>query len=353
MKIAVIPPITRTGEGRYSDYLIDGIKKKGIEINVLNNHFLHRPNIRIFLGSFLIKKILNNENYILHNLDNLGPFLLRQNNTKNILTIHDISPVLFPKIHNSIIKFNFKRILPLLIKNTDLIIADSYSTKKDLEHYFKVNKEKINVIHLGVDSSFFYPRAHLKKFLNKYDLKNPYLLYLGDDNPRKNLKNLILAYNNIYKEISQDLVLAGPINQDKLKAFIKKIDKENKLSKRIITLGYVDYEDLPVLYSAASAFIFPSLYEGFGLPPLEAMACGTPVIVSKNSSIPEVVGDAGLYINNPLNPEEISKIISILLDDDKLQKIMKNKGLKRAKNFSWENTINKTLKVYEEVYNGN
>lgn len=351
MKINIIPPITNTGEGQYAKHIIDGMKQKDVEINVLNNPFLHNPNIRVFLGSFLLNKILDNEKSILHNLDNLGPFLVKSNNNiKNILTVHDIAPIKLPKVHNQIMKFYFRHILPKLIKNCDLIITDSYSTKKDLESIFNVNEEKIEVTYLGVDSSFFYPRETNKDLLNKYKINNDYLLYVGNDNPRKNLKTLILAYNKIYKRIDHDLVLVGPINQLALRDLIKKIDGGNGLSERIITPGYVDYNDLPLIYSKADALVFTSLYEGFGFTPLESMACGTPVVVPNNSSIPEVVGDAGLYINDPLNPEEISNNIYTLLNDNELQLKMKNKGLKRAKYFTWENNINKTFEAYEKAY---
>jgi glycosyltransferase involved in cell wall biosynthesis len=247
-------------------------------------------------------------------------------------------------------KFDFKIILPKLIENSDLVITDSYSTKKDLEDYFEVKEEKIDVAHLGVDLSFFYPREHDNAVMEKYGINNDYLFYLGNDNPRKNLKNLIIAYSKIYRDIEQDLVLVGPIDQNNLRAFIEKIDKGNGLSQRIITPGYVDYEHLPLFYSRATALVFTSLYEGFGFAPLEAMACGAPVIVSNNSSISEVVGESGLYINNPLDAEEISNRIYKLLNDEKLQKKLKRHGPKRAEKFTWGNTINKTIKAYEKVY---
>ena len=351
MKINIIPPITNTGEGKYAKHVIEGIKQKDAEVNVLDSPFLHNPNIRVFLGSFLLNKIVDDEPSILHNLDNLGPFLVRSTTKiKNVLTVHDIAPIKLPQIHNNLMKFNFKHILPKLVKNSDLIIADSYSTKKDLESLFGVTEEKIEVAYLGVDLSFFYPRGNNEDILNKYGITKSYLLYVGNDNPRKNLKTLILAYSKVYKEIDHNLVLVGPINQNNLRTFINKIDNGNSLSKRIITPGYVDYKDLPLLYSKASALVFTSLYEGFGFAPLEAMACGTPAIVPNNSSIPEVVGEAGLYITDPLNPEEISNNIHTLLNDDKLQQKMINKGFKQSKKFTWENNINRTFEAYEKAY---
>ncbi len=353
MKIGIIPPVTRTGEFKYCETLVRGLIERELDVKLLNSKFLtNRSNLKIFLGSLLLKKIIKEEVEILHNIDNLAPFLFKNSETKikRISTVHDIAPVVLPDIHSSIMKFDFKIVLPRLIQNSDLVITDSYSTKTDLEDYFNVNERKIDVAHLGVDLSFFYPREYDDILMNKYGIYNDYLFYLGNDNPRKNLKNLILAYSKIYKDIEQDLVLVGPIDQNNLRALIEKIDKGDGLSDRIITPGYVDYEHLPLFYSQATALVFTSLYEGFGFAPLEAMACGAPVIISNNSSISEVVGESGLYINNPLDPDEISNKITKLLNDEELQKKLKRRGPKRAEIFTWENTIDKTIKAYEKVY---
>lgn len=350
MKIAIIPPISSTGESRYNDYLIEGLKQKGIDVEIINNKFLfNRPNVKIFLGSLLLNKILKDKEIdILHNTDNLGPFLVKNNNIKTVLTVHDITPVLFPEIYNSILKFNFKIILPRLIKNTDSIIVSSHSTKKDIVKNFKI-KNKINVTQLGIDNSFFYPRENNKDILKKYGIKNEFLMYTGNDNPRKNLKNLILAYSEIYDKIPHDLVLVGPINKENILKIIKSHGiNQFKLVKRIIFLGYIDLSDLPHIYSAASAFIFPSLYEGFGFPPLEAMACGAPVLLSNNSSLREIAGNAGKYLKDPLNPQKFSEDILELINDIELQEKLKNKGFIQSKKFNWESTVEKTIKVYDK-----
>jgi glycosyltransferase involved in cell wall biosynthesis len=354
MKIGLILPNTRTGESRYSDYLINGLKENGINIEILNNPLLiNRPNVKIFMGSFFLKRIIKNRDIsVVHNLDNLGPFLVRNNKIKSILTVHDIAPVILPQIHSSMMNFNFKWILPKLIDNCDSIIADNKSTKNDLISKFGVESEKINVVPLGIDTSIFYSRPSSDNILKKYGINHNYLIYVGGDNPRKNLKNLILAFIGIFQNSPHDLVLIGPINKKNLVKIIKSHTNPNSyknILNRIIIPGYVDYKDLPVLYSAASAFVFPSLYEGFGLPLLESMACGTPVITSSNSSLREVVGNSGLYINDPLNPNEISDNIIKILDNDKLRNKLKNRGFERVKKFSWEETTKKTIKTYEQV----
>ncbi|QUH22624.1 glycosyltransferase family 4 protein [Methanobacterium alkalithermotolerans] len=356
--IGIIPPNTNTGESKYSEYLINGLKESDFDIKVFKNPLLlNRPNIKIFMGSILLKKIISDESIsILHNLDNLGPFLLKNNNNNNnkkfVLTVHDIAPVLLPQIHSRIMRFNFNNILPKLIRNSDSIIVPSTSTKKDLISEFEINKSKINVIHLGIDKTIFFPREANTDILKKYGIDRKYLLYVGGDNPRKNLKNLIKSFIDIYQDIDYNLVLIGPINKKNLLSLIKSFsDNFQDVLNRIIIPGYVKNDDLPILYSSASAFVFPSLYEGFGFPPLESMACGTPVIVSDNSSIREIVGNAGLFIKNPLNSNEISEKIIQIAENDKLKFKLKKRGFKQVNKFNWDTAVLKTIKLYDNMLN--
>jgi glycosyltransferase involved in cell wall biosynthesis len=357
MKVTIIPPYTNTGESQYSNYLIKGLKKNMVEVNILQNKYFKNPNIKILFGSFLLKNILNKNVDIIHNLDNLGPYLIKhkyENKKVNyVQTVHDIAPVIYPQLYNQLVKFDFKIILPRILMNCDLIIAASYSTKKDLIRTFGIDKNKIIVIHLGVDTSFFYPRTGTESCLKKYGIKDKYLLYVGTDNPRKNLTKLIISFIKLSKDIPHNLVLVGPIDKNKILKILSEYcyteSLKNNLLKRIIILGYIDYDDLPIIYSSASEFIFPSLYEGFGLPILEAMACSVPVVVSKNSSLPELVGDAGVYIEDPLNIDDIYYAVLKNLDNDTALLRLKEKGLDRAKKFSWEQTINKTIGIYNKI----
>lgn len=358
MRIGIIPPATKTGESRYFRNLVEGIEKKAvnIDINILNNWALEIPTKRMFIGSFLITKIAESERLsILHNTDNLGPFLLKKklHNLKTISTVHDIAPVILPQIHSPIMKFHFKNVLPILISNSNHIIAVSSSTKDDLLSYFKVDESKISVIYSGIDSSCFYRRDLKEEILIKYNIRGNYILYIGTDNTRKNLKNLLFSFFEIFNEIPHNLVLVGPINkQNIIKIINDYLNSDNSKSailNRIILVGFVEQEDLPYIYSSASLFILPSLYEGFGFPPLEAMACEVPVIVSNNSSFPEVVKDAGLYLENPLDPKEISEKILCVLSDEKLQKDLIRKGLEISKKYSWDKTVEDTIAVYNKL----
>lgn len=353
MNIGLISPSSKTGEAVYAKHLKEGLIEKKVEINEFDNYIFNKPNLRIFLGSLMLKRLINKNIDIIHNLDNLGPFLFKNcPKIKKISTIHDISPLVLPDMHSNILKFDFGFILPILIKNSDFIIVPSKATKIDIISHFNLEKNNIEIIPSGIDTTFFNPRIPKKEILNKYGIYKDYIMYVGNDNPRKNLKNLILAFSTILNDTNHDLVLIGPINKENLIKFVKKHYNSHycqKLLTRIIMPGYVDYNDLPILYSGANIFIFPSLYEGFGFPPLEAMACGTPVVASNNSSLHDVLGDASVYIKDPLDPDEISKSIFKVIGNEKLITKLKNGGSKRVKEFSWEKTTKKTIKMYERV----
>jgi glycosyltransferase involved in cell wall biosynthesis len=356
VKIGVIPPKTNTGEGRYSEELIKGLRKTGISVDVLANRVFRRPNEKVFLGSVALERIIRGKNLsIVHNLDNLGPFLFEkaQEFTKTILTVHDISPIILPHEHSVIMRFDFRVLLPRLIRNCDQIIVDSESTKNDIITRFGINQDMLEVIPLGIDHSVFYPRYTDREILGRYNISGEYILYVGTDAPRKNLPNLVLAFAKIVNEIPHCLVLVGPIRKKIIESLILKMSINMKaqceLMRRIIVAGYIDFKDLPIIYSAASVLVLPSLYEGFGFPPLEAMACGTPVIVSNNSSLIETVNNCGVYIRNPTDVEEIAEILKRVLDDQNYRSRLSINGIQNAKQFTWEKTVGETIRVYDKV----
>lgn len=355
MKVAIIPVPKGLGEATYSKYLLKGLEDR-IDVELLQHPWFNRPNIKVFLGSFVLKKLLRDKQVsVLHDLSNLGPYLISHNydNVKMVLTVHDISPVILPECNSRIMRFDFGALLPRLINNVDLVITDSRTTKNDLISTFEVETNKIQVIPLGVDTSIFYPRMDLASVQEKYGIQTEYLLYAGSNHPRKNLKNLIFSFCDICNEIPHDLVFVGGMTQQ----YVNKIISEDRylrkskgtLLSRIKPLGVIDRNDLPPVYSGASAFIYPSLYEGFGLPPLEAMASGAPVIVSDTSALREVVGAAGVYIEAPFNQRNISDSILKVVTNDKLRAKLSSCGLRRAKQFSWDTTAKSTIKAYMEL----
>lgn len=233
------------------------------------------------------------------------------------------------------------------IKKAVRVIAVSHHTKKDLVKYLNIPEEKIAVIYEGVDHNIFKPTE------GRPPIPQPYILFVGSEHPRKNLETLLKAFALLKKqEAFRDLKLlkvgkAGGGETD-FRKYTLKVVHELGLESEVIFTDFVATEELPLYYSQAECFVFPSLYEGFGFPPLEAMACGCPVVVSNVTSLPEIVGDAAIQVE-PLNAEALALAISSILRDAKLKCELRSKGLKRARRFSWERTAQETLNLYWEV----
>jgi glycosyltransferase involved in cell wall biosynthesis len=273
-----------------------------------------------------------------------------QKRGKKVLTVHDVSFFLFPEYHPLKRRLTFKALFPRSLEQADQIITDSDSTKRDLVEHFHVPVDKITTVHLGVDQSFAPVReADALVVMTKHGVRfGAYLLYIGTVEPRKNLPRLIQAYNlfRANASLSLPLVLVGAsgwLNQD----LFREIDK-SPWKGDIKLLGYVEKADLPALYSGATAFVYPSIYEGFGLPPLEAMACGAPVITTNNSSLPEVVGDAALIVDAH-DVDAIANAMVQIASDPSVRENLRQRGLVRAKFFTWRRTAEQTLAVYEKV----
>jgi glycosyltransferase involved in cell wall biosynthesis len=228
-----------------------------------------------------------------------------------------------------------------------MIIAVSEATKKDLVKVMKVSPKRIKVIHEAVDQKIFrkQPESKINLVRKKYGLAKDYFIYVGTIQPRKNLVRLIEAFSKMPSK-KYDLVLAGKPGW--LYDEIYQAPKKFGVEERVKFLGFVDTEDLTSLYSGALSFVFPSLYEGFGLPILEAMACRLPVLTSNTSSMPEVSGSRAILVD-PKNVEDIAKGLNLLSRNEKLRTELANKGWEWSKSFSWEKTARETLKVLEEA----
>jgi glycosyltransferase involved in cell wall biosynthesis len=286
---------------------------------------------------------------IVHNPAQVPTFFkIRQ---KNIITVHDITPYLFPETHARGRPLIYKLFFPRTLRNADRIIADSNSTKTDLIKHLVVPNEKITVIHPGVDHEKYKPLADSEKHSIRgvYGLISPFILYIGSLEPRKNLVSLLKAFHKVAGKIGEYKLVIGGKKAWKYQEIFDTIAMLG-LQDRVVFTGYIPQQDLPKMYNAADLLVFPSIYEGFGLPPLEAMACGIPVITSNTSSLPEVVGDAAVMIN-PLDVDALADAMYQVLTDQELKEKMIRKGIERAELFTWEKTAQETLKVYREVYN--
>ncbi|HMH22009.1 MAG TPA: glycosyltransferase family 1 protein [Puia sp.] len=259
-----------------------------------------------------------------------GSFLSRN----QIITIHDLISLRYSNI-SAHQRFYFKYLLPFIVSRARLIVTVSETSKRDIVHFLKCPEDKIRVIHNGYDHTH-YCRTEEKgdRIDQAYGVRN-YLLAVGPTYPHKNFEILIDAYASLDDNIRKEhpLVIAGG-----MKTYVSKLKEQVHhagLDGDIHFLGYVPFECMPSLYREAALLVFPSLYEGFGIPLLEAMACGCPVIVSETSSMPEVCGDAAMYVD-PTSKEAISKAIGRLLCDANLREGLRQKGFERAKQFSWK-----------------
>lgn len=268
---------------------------------------------------------------------------------KVIATCHDLISVFFPENLPLASRLFYSRWMPFSYRKAMLIIASSEHTKRDIMSLLNIPESRIRVVHLAVSADFkpVESRNKISQTQNKYGTGKKYLLHVGTLEPRKNLEFLVKSFALAYREgIEENLVITGKKGWyfDGLFELVKKLH----LEKKVIFTGYVEEKDLPALYSGATAFLFPSLYEGFGFPPLEAMACGTPVISSSTSSLPEVVGSAGILL--PPKDERLwAKNIIKIVRDVKLAKTLRDLGLRQAAKFTWENTARKTIEVYKEA----
>jgi glycosyltransferase involved in cell wall biosynthesis len=274
-------------------------------------------------------------NGILLNLCNIG-CIFKKN---QIVVIHDTAvydvPIGFSWKFRALYKFIFNIISRKSIK----IITVSHFSKKRIIYNLKVPNEKVTVVMEGVDH--FRNIEENQEFLKKINLsEGHYALFVSSLNPNKNFK-ILKDVSKLLKDNNFKIVIAGGTNP---KVFNIRSTENNDL----FYVGYVTDSELKSLYKNAGCFVFPSLYEGFGLPPIEAMSVGCPVIVSNAASLPEVCGDAALYVD-PYSPEDIAEKIKLLLSDDKLREELRRKGLERAKMFSWEKCAKEMLKVIEEV----
>ena len=267
---------------------------------------------------------------------------------KLVVTIYDVSVLHYPELHTEMNRVHCLKGTWETAVHADRIIAISQHTKKDLVEYFNVQEDRIAVIPLAARDEFHpRPRTEAQAFVaRRWGLNQPYLLSVGTIEPRKNLRRLINVYCGLPEEIRNDyqLIIAG--GEGWLSTDIYQSIVEMGAESSIRFLGYVPASDLPWLYGGATCFVYPSLYEGFGLPALEAMACGIPLITSNTSSLPEVAGEAALFID-PLSEEELRSAIIKVVSDPTLRQKMSEQGLDQAKQFSWEQVARDTLQVYE------
>ncbi len=306
--------------------------------------FLHDDPYRTFITlPKLIKKLKPD---VVVELAHFGPFNLPKT-IKRVTIIHDLTPIKFPQYHKFYSQFLQKLFLPGIVKKADLLITNSKNTSLDLQHYYPKSKGKTETIHLGKSEGF--KPSFSKNILKQHKISKPYFFTVGTIEPRKNLITLLEAYKLFRQknETEIELIISGGIGW-KSKEFFKNYFN-HPFKDDIKLIGYASRQHLPYLYSHAEAFVFPSLYEGFGLPIVEAMACGTACIVSNTSSIPEVCEDAAIYFN-PNSSEELSEKMEQIANNKELQREFMEKSMIQAKKFSWEIHAKEFIRLMETYF---
>ncbi len=284
---------------------------------------------------------------LFHATDHVLPPLRR---TPSVFTVHDLAFLVHPETHLWSNRAYLAAMMPRYVAAATMIIADSAATRRDVLARYAVAPDKVRVVPLGVEPTFapVAPPEARARVAERYSLAAPYVLFVGTLEPRKNLRGLVAAYRALLQQRpdAPSLAIAGA--EGWLYDDVYRLVQREGLASRVRFLGRVAEVDLPALYSAAAVFAYPSLYEGFGLPPLEALACGTPVVCSHRASLPEVVGDAALLVD-PTDVGALAGALARLLDNEPLRRELRARGLARAAQFTWARTARETLAVYTEA----
>ncbi len=274
---------------------------------------------------------------------------------KSVVTIHDCIHLRFPQYLPNKLAYAYARgALWAATHRANRVLTVSEASKRDILKYFHIPKDKVDVIYNAIDERFGETPDHdeVARVRERYQLNDPFVLYAGNIKPHKNIERVIESFHLLRRGPGMEQVKLLIIGDEISKyATLRRAVHKYKLHKHVRFFGFVADRTLAILYRLAAVFVFPSLYEGFGLPPLEAMASGTPVITSNVSSLPEVVGDAALLVD-PLDAAAIAEAMRRVLTDPALQEDLRQRGLNRAGEFSWDRSVRRVREIYAEVLAG-
>ena len=302
------------------------------------------------LGSAIIARLARRMGLdLVHDPTGVAPFLFGAGGARTVVTIHDVFPWVYPATSTLLETLIYRHWLPRVLPQVDAVVTVSHASKRDIVRFLKVSPAKIRVVQEGVDGAYWpEPAERVAAVASRYGLPDQYLLYLGSTRKHKNLAGLLAAYDRLQgMGPTPALVLVG-VTKEECRTLLGEVLSDSALQRSILCLSYVAEADLPALYSGARLLARPVLYEGFGLPVLEAMACGTPVVCSNVASLPEVVGDAAITVD-PTDVEALAGAMHRVLSDPDLHQDLRRRGLERAAAFTWERTARSTLEVYGEL----
>ena len=342
----------KTGIGYYTKNLLAGLCKfKDIEVLPFSSagDFDMGTLRRMFWENVRIPAMISQKKPdILHIPGFAGPKF--RGGCSKVTTVCDLIGMIYPENLGKISRFYWQKWLPECVRRSDAIIAISEHTKKDIIELLGVPEEKIYVTLLASDP-VFHPITdgdRIEEVSSKYGLPDNFVFTLGTIEPRKNIPRLVKAFSDYVEGSDTDLCLVISGKKDWGYGEVLKVVDARKTASRVFFTGYVKEEDMPVLYSMAKFFVYPSIYEGFGLPVLEALSCGSPVISSNTSSLPEVAGTAAIFVD-PKDVDSLREGIARLDKDENLRKMLSREALSQSEKFSWEKTAARTVDVYNMV----
>jgi glycosyltransferase involved in cell wall biosynthesis len=357
-----------TGNETYVKYLIQALQKMdrpGFEIDVLQtaestsplDPALPRRGFRLLqvrpthsVGRICwgIPYMVRQEQVDVLHMTYNAPFWTRQ--SAQVVMVHDLAYKLYPHYYSPRVRWVLATLVPLSARRAERVVVPSEHTKKDVAREYGVPEHKILVTPEAAAPEFrvVEDQTRIETTLSRYSIRRGYLLAVGNLEPRKNLGRIVRAYAALLSRgsFAHQLVIVGQAHWQG--SVVGREIKERGLEKHVVLTGYLPTEELVDLYNAADVFCYPSLYEGFGLPILEGMSCGAPVITSRVSSMPEVAGDAALLVD-PKSEQELAQAMERILADVKLRREMREQGLRRAAEFSWTRTAERTLQAYREA----
>ena len=338
---------------KLNQYLLFLPKNSDLELNenFTINPIEESPNNN-FWDEVNAPNILNNTDIELYHVPQNGVGLASNINCLKAITLHDIIPLRMPETVSDRYLNIFHNHLPQIIQNCDGIITVSEFSKDDIAREFNYPKEKIFVTHLAAEDIYIpLNKSYCKNFLkSKYNIDKNFILYVGGYSPRKNIIGILEAFSLLDESIKNNLYVVITGKKGISYSIYMKRAEDLGIENSVIFTDFIPLEHLPIFYNASEFLVYPSFYEGFGLPPLEAMACGTPVIASNVTSIPEICSDSALLID-PNNIDDLSLSMNKLLDDNSLRLSMIEAGLKTSNKYSWINTAKDTIKAYKSIIN--